>query len=380
MANDKQEEKSGFLSHILPSWLKNRRTSHKECAGGQKDEKAATAEETKQQTPESAPTRKWDYKQQGADWAPVLACGISCKRQSPIEIDPEALQRLLDRCKQGENTAEETTATGNRIKLATSELHLGNNLAAAAPVKKEQVVFDCGYKLQLKPSGDGEFGQLEKGEGEGKEVFQAVQFHFHAPAEHTQGSRRPLELHIVCKCLKKGKEDQCLVLGITFDQKEGEKECAFLKSCEGVLLASLSEEAKAHLPQRVTAALREADKSLPEKEGCLDLKALLPADGVLIVYDGSLTTPPCTENVLWYVLRDALPASAEQMKRFGHYLQSGEGDEARGNYRLRQNVEVKANEQTLHVIAPGFPKTCCQAQEDPTAERGAGSETAPKDE
>lgn len=300
MPSDKKEGKRGFLSHILPSWLKGRRTSHHEKgADEQKDENAKSTEETQPQAAGSAPARKWDYKQQGADWAPVLACGLSCTRQSPIEIDPEALQRLLDRCNKGEAGAEETAATGNTIKLATAELHLGNNLAAAASVKKEQVVFDCGYKLQLKPSADGAFGQLEKGEGEGKEVYQAVQFHFHAPAEHTLGSRRPLELHIVCKCLKEGREDQHLVLGITFDKK-GEEDCPFLKGCEGALVASLSEEAKAQLPERVNAALREAGQGLTEKEECLDLKALLPADGVLIVYDGSLTTPPCTENVVWY--------------------------------------------------------------------------------
>lgn len=300
MGSDKKEGRGRLFAHFLPPWLKKGSQGSRPVEGEEhhkeKPEKKANDEHSTEKTSVEAKTgREWDYNHQGADWAPpVLACGISCKRQSPIEIDPEALGRLLKRCKDGEVDVEEKSAAGNKMMLATAELLLGNALASAAPLKKEQVMFDSGYKLQLKPSDNGAFGELERGEGDKAEKYQVVQFHFHAPSEHTLGSRCPLELHIVCKCMDEGKQDQLLVLGIFF--QEGDQECAFLKACEGALAASLTEDARAHVPQRVLDALNEAEG---EKEGCVDLKSLLPADAILIAYEGSLTTPPCTENVHW---------------------------------------------------------------------------------
>ncbi len=44
---------------------------------------------------------------------------------------------------------------------------------------------------------------------------------------------------------------------------------------------------------------------------------LLPKDKGYYMYTGSLSSPPCTENILWYVLKTPATASADQMARFG---------------------------------------------------------------
>jgi carbonic anhydrase len=48
----------------------------------------------------------------------------------------------------------------------------------------------------------------------------------------------------------------------------------------------------------------------------LNLNELLPVDQRYYQFMGSLTTPPCTEGVLWTVLRQPLQISPAQIKLF----------------------------------------------------------------
>ena len=48
----------------------------------------------------------------------------------------------------------------------------------------------------------------------------------------------------------------------------------------------------------------------------IDLNKLLPAKRDYYTYMGSLTTPPCTENVLWMVFKEPIPVSPEQIAIF----------------------------------------------------------------
>jgi carbonic anhydrase len=51
--------------------------------------------------------------------------------------------------------------------------------------------------------------------------------------------------------------------------------------------------------------------------GLLDLNELLPQDQRYYQFMGSLTTPPCSENVLWMVLKQPVQISPEQLRLFG---------------------------------------------------------------
>ncbi|CDJ44970.1 hypothetical protein ETH_00010675 [Eimeria tenella] len=285
---------------------------------------------------------------------------MSLKRQSPIEVDAAALQRLVDHCCSSSSSgsaaaAEEVAATGNLLKVAPAEMRLGNELAAAAAAAAKQVVFDWGLKLQLKPAAAGDFGSLAAAANK----YEVQQFHFHAPAEHTLGGRSSIELHVVCKCTDTAAAaaaaNQNLVLGIFFEAKEGAADNPFLLCCERALAEQQQQQEQQEVPAAVREALQQAAAAAAADDSSKDtvnLKELIDEDKILVTYEGSLTTPPCTENVLWYLRREAIPTSPEQAKRFSLYLKRGEGAQARSNYRLRQNVEVKANDQTLYVWIP----------------------------
>jgi carbonic anhydrase len=45
----------------------------------------------------------------------------------------------------------------------------------------------------------------------------------------------------------------------------------------------------------------------------LDLKTILPAKAAYYTYTGSLTTPPCSEEVTWYVLAEPQEISEAQL-------------------------------------------------------------------
>jgi carbonic anhydrase len=60
----------------------------------------------------------------------------------------------------------------------------------------------------------------------------------------------------------------------------------------------------------------EVNDSVPLPAGLLNPQALLPADPRYFQFMGSLSEPPCTEGVLWLVLKQAVTISPEQLRLF----------------------------------------------------------------
>ena len=118
-----------------------------------------------------------------------------------------------------------------------------------------------------------------------------AQFHFHAPSEHAvEGASFPMELHLV-HLDAAGKP--AVVVGVFI--KAGTEHAGLAGAFQG-------------LPAR------SGDKSAPSG-GMIDARALLPADKTFFTYSGSLTTPPCTEGLTWYVLKTP---SRCRRHRFAH--------------------------------------------------------------
>ncbi len=67
-----------------------------------------------------------------------------------------------------------------------------------------------------------------------------------------------------------------------------------------------------------------------------DLADLLPPNLAYYRYMGSLTTPPCSEGVTWFVLRDPMSVSEDQIARFsGLYSMNARPLQPRHERRVR---------------------------------------------
>ncbi|BES91867.1 anhydrase [Nesidiocoris tenuis] len=86
-----------------------------------------------------------------------------------------------------------------------------------------------------------------------------------------------------------------------------------------------------------SGALGEPGETI-KKEGGLSLYSFLPhigGKGKFWSYKGSLTTPPCSENVLWIIFPTPRPVSSIQLKRFTT-LKNFQGDFVKRNVRPTQ--------------------------------------------
>lgn len=124
----------------------------------------------------------------------------------------------------------------------------------------------------------------------GDKTYDLLQFHFHAPSEHKlMGRSFPMECHFVHKHAGTGSLG---VLGVFIEQ-----------GASNLTFASLA----ARFP---TAAGAEAPAPGVDPAG------LLPGKLDYWAYEGSLTTPPCSEVVDWMVLKQPIEADAADIAKF----------------------------------------------------------------
>ena len=124
----------------------------------------------------------------------------------------------------------------------------------------------------------------------GGKRYDLVQFHFHRPSEERiDGRQFEMSVHLV----HKDDMGKLAVVGILVEK--GQPQVAVQKVWNNLPLEK-GEEAAARVP--------------------LNLDELLPADRRYFTYMGSLTTPPCSEDVRWVVMRQPVSMSPDQIELF----------------------------------------------------------------
>ena len=201
----------------------------------------------------------WSYEGHGgpAHWAALEPEFASCKighTQSPIDIRTKAIK------------GEALPSIEFAYKPGTAK------------------IVDNGHTIQVVPAA-GDAITI------GGHRYELVQFHFHKPSEESiDGKRRDMVAHFVHKDAS-GKLAVVAVLLQT--------------GAANPVVAALWNNLPAHKELEVDV-----------KGAQIDPADLLPRDRGYYTFEGSLTTPPCSEGVTWYVLKSPAQLSSGEIARF----------------------------------------------------------------
>lgn len=236
------------------------------CGGGS-SEPTAPQVTTKPAVAPAAGDPVWHYEGAGgpAHWGTLspafAACGAG-RAQSPIDIaNAVAATEVL---------TLETALRPGALRIAHHE-HVADGI-------------NNGHTIQINYEGGDELVIAN-------DTYDLVQYHFHSPSEHTvQGRQYPMEMHLVHKAESGG----LAVIGVFVEA--GPHNAAF-------------DPIWSNLPTQ-----KGVETHYPQVN--VDVDRLLPANRVSYRYDGSLTTPPCSEGVRWIVMATPIQLSAQQIKAF----------------------------------------------------------------
>jgi carbonic anhydrase len=120
--------------------------------------------------------------------------------------------------------------------------------------------------------------------------YELQQFHFHRPSEETiNGKGTEMVVHLV----HKDRENKIAVVAVLLEIGKAN---------------SAIQQVWNHIPLEKKSPLRASSN--------LDVTQILPQGREYYVYMGSLTTPPCSEGVLWVVMKEVMELSADQAAIF----------------------------------------------------------------
>ena len=146
-------------------------------------------------------------------------------------------------------------------------------------------VIDTGHTIQLNyaPGSSIDLGGVR---------YELVQFHFHKPSEEKiDGKSHPMVAHLV----HKSADDKLAVVAVLLD-------AGGTSPMIDVIWKNLpKQKEKETLVQNVT----------------IDATDLLPKQRGYYTFQGSLTTPPCSEEVTWLVLKTPVKIAAAAVAKFG---------------------------------------------------------------
>jgi carbonic anhydrase len=228
------------------------------------------APEAKQAATQVGEEIHWGYEgkigpEHWADLSPEFCECRDGQRQSPIDL------------------SQATVVTGKVLERELGRTVLGLDQRASV-----MDLVDNGHTIQI--TNDVPMALDVDGEH-----FELVQYHFHAPSEHTIGGEHAsLEVHLV----HKSAAGHLAVVGVLIE--EGAHDPVF---------------------DPIVAALPSGPGDRRHLEGLdLDPNEFQPLPKRYYRYEDSLTTPPCTEGVQWLVMAERRQISSEQMRAFDSHL------------------------------------------------------------
>jgi carbonic anhydrase len=252
-----------------------------------------------------------DYTQNGANWPDLCATG---REQSPIDL----------------------------TDAATTSENIGISLYGYRDYDGNMSLSNKGYTLQVDmPTNEYNGKMMRTFDDETQSLFKLVQFHVHAPSENTiDGSTLDMEMHFVH--LYDDTDGLAAVLGVFFDRvKGGNADNLFLDQWleKGIPSSGNSSTLSDQFDLNINGFLQSLDTTN------------------FWSFDGSLTTPPCTEGVKWAVLKDIQPISDRQLKLMADLWANDSNFAAgKGNNRVTQPLHGRTVHQYGEVADPLIEK------------------------
>ncbi len=187
-----------------------------------------------------------------ADLSPTFAACSAGKQQSPVDL----------------TQADQKDLSNIVFHYQPSKVNIINNGHTI------QVNYDAGSYIEV----DGT-------------RYDLLQFHFHTPSEHSvNGKLAAAEVHLV----HKSADDKLAVVGILIEKGDGENSAI----------------------QSFWNSLPAASGPAQTLDSMVNANDFLPAIQTTYRYDGSLTTPPCTEGVKWMVMTTPITFSEAQLENY----------------------------------------------------------------
>ncbi|NEX22993.1 carbonic anhydrase [Thiorhodococcus mannitoliphagus] len=125
-------------------------------------------------------------------------------------------------------------------------------------------------------------------------TYELKQYHFHAPSENLiNGKSYPMEAHLV----HADNDGNLAVIAVMFEEGKENQSIA---------------QAWSKMPTQVG----EKNALTPS----VAAEGILPLKRRYYRFNGSLTTPPCSEGVLWLVMKDPVTVSKSQIEEFEHTM------------------------------------------------------------
>jgi carbonic anhydrase len=245
---------------------------------------------------------------------PHRAPGMATARRKPAEESSPAIAPYRD--SQWGYEGEGSPANWGKLRRDYTTCSTGRrqspiDIRDSIRVDLEPIQFD--YKLsQFRIVDNGHTIQVNVGEGSTMSVmnrtYRLLRFKFHRPAEERiNGKAFDMSIHLV----HQDDEGKIAMVAVLLE-----------KGAENPLIQTLWNHMPLEVDQEVAPSV------------AIDLKALLPENRGYYTYMGSLTTPPCTEDVLWMVFKQSMPVSAEQVSIFSRLYKNNARPIQPANSRL----------------------------------------------
>src|SRR5262245_5866930 len=168
------------------------------------------------------------------------------------------------------------------------------DIRAAVPTDLEPITFDY-HPSPLTRIDNGHTIQVNYGAGRSITVsgqrYELVQFHFHKPSEEKINGKA---FSMVAHFVHKNSEDRYAVVAVL---TQNGKPNPFIQTLRSNLPKAKEKE---HVVERVS----------------INAATFLPHYRAYYTFPGSLTSPPCSEGVTWFVLKTPVGVSRAQIARF----------------------------------------------------------------